>query len=619
MKRIRTNKLNNIITGKASTLLAALLVLCLSAGFQTIQAEKQRVIVEPDNFPLQVDALNVAIEQNGGDVIYVLRNGATYFLEASMEYDHFLHIEAEEYPSNNPPIIRPATDMQGNSRRISTYRDDILMRGIYFYGLDDMGGKPQSQRTSGEGIHLHYQYCYLMGGNNYFWWLGATGTTLRIEDTQLANAGRHTSEQNQRFIDVRGNDTDSIIVVNSSIYNINFHLIRSGGAVIDYVYLDHVTVVNHTWSAFDLHLVRELTIKNSLFHSVNLTGVWESAELVGDSWPNYEGERYFSAGGFIGLTYYDEHYAEVEDGPRDSDRTIVIKNNNFGGLPPQEYVDLWEEFNIYDRENKPVTGRGGYPWGTDPQWSWDNPDITPEHPAWAVRDTIPLVRIKPAPMDSTLRAWASDDYPWATIENNIEESVEIVDMPDLMADYLRAIWYGDSQPRHYDRWDGIAENDMVRYYHPGPGTPVATTGPTASWFRNLAYNEDSQSFRHAENNYPVGNLNFFPELRERWGLGEVITSAEEPVEQVSSFRLVGNYPNPFNPTTNIVFELGAASEVTLEIFNVLGQRVATMDLGNMSAGQHTTNFDATGLISGVYMVRMQAGNHIQTMKMTLMK
>ena len=596
-------------------------MLCLSAGFQTIQAEKQRVIVEPDDFPSKVDALNIAIEQNGGDVIYVLRNGATYFLEASMEYDHFLHIEAEEYPSDNPPIIRPATDLQGSSNRISTYRNDIVMRGIFFFGLDDMGGKPQSQRTSGEGIHMLYQHCYLMGGNNYFWWLGATGTTVRIEDTQLANAGRHTSEQNQRFIDTRGNDTDSIIVINSSIYNINFHLIRSGGALIDYVYFDHVTVVNHTWNAFDLNLVRELTIKNSLFHTAQLTGTWESADLVGDSWPDYQGERYYGSGGLIGLNYYDEVFAEVEDGPRDSDRTIVIKNNNFGGLPPQEYIDLWEKFSDLDIYNERFNGgRGARPIGTDPQWRWDNPDITPEDPVWAVRDTIALVRIKESPLDSTLRAWAADEVPWATIENNIEESVVIADMPALMADFLESIWYKDvDNTRHYDRWDDIAADDLTRFYHPGPGTPVATTGNTAAWFRNLAYNEDSQSFTHAENGYPVGNLNFYPELRERWGLGEVITSAEEPVERAGTFRLIGNYPNPFNPTTNIVFELGTASEVTLGIYNILGQQVQSMELGMRNAGEHRVNFDATNLTSGVYFVRMQVGYDVQTHSMTLIK
>jgi len=619
MIRLRTNKLNNAVTGKGAILMA--LLLCLSAGFQTIQAEKQRVIVEPDDFPLQVDALNLAIEQNGGDVIYVLRNGGTYFLEASMEYEHFLHLEAEEYPSDNPPIVRPATDLSGNSRDIARYRGDVLMRGIFFFGLDDMGGKRTNQRTSGAGLHLHYQHCYFMSGVNYNWRLESGENTIRIEDSQMANPGRHTSEQNQRIIDVRGNDQDSIIIVNSSMYNFYMHLIRDGGAVIDNIYLDHITVLNHQWSALDMHLARNVTIKNSLFHSFRQVGVWESAELVGDSWPHYEGERYYSTAGMIEITEYAEHFEGVEDAPLDEDRSIVIKNNNFGGPLTQEYIDLFAKFSDMDTWNERNSGgRGSRPRGTDPQWRWDNPDITSEDPVWAVRDTIDLVRIKHAPIDSTLRAWAADEVPWVTIENNIEEHVDIDDMPRSMVDYMEAAWYKDIDlPFFADRWEDIIADDMTRYFHPGPGTPVAPTGATASWFRNLAYNQDSQSFMHAENNYPVGNLNFFPELRERWGAGEVITRAEEPVEQAGSFRLVGNYPNPFNPTTNIVFELGTASEVTLGIYNILGQQVQSMELGMRNAGEHRVNFDATNLTSGVYFVRMQVGYDVQTHSMTLIK
>ncbi len=622
IKFMNTVTLQKLCLSGMQKLLFLSIILSMAALGSRSAFAQDRVHVEPDDHPNSIGALNRAIDENGGDVIYVLQNGATYFLDSAMEYEHFLHIEAEEYPSDNPPIIRPGTDMQGNSQRISTYENDIVMRGIFFYGLDDMGGKPQSQRTSGEGIHLLYQHCYFMGGNNYFWWLGAINTTLRIEDTQLANAGRHTSPVNQRFIDTRGNDTDSIIVINSSIYNLNFHVLRDGGARMNHVIFDHVTVVNNSYAGMNLHLAENVSITNSLFYHTALDGSWESADLVGDAGPEYDGPRYYGQGGLINITPYDQHFEGVEDAPSDEDRSIVIRNNNFGGLPSQEYLDLWAEFSD---PQIPVNGRGSEPWGTDPQWLWDNPDITPEHPAWSVRDTIPLVRIRQSPVDSTLKAWEAQEAPWASIGNNIHEELAIVDMPESSAEYVREIWYGLGLSHHYDRWDDISADsddffaENARFFHPGPGAPMDTEGPTAAWFRNLAYNTDSESYMLADNNYPVGNLNFFPELRIRWEAGEVITSAEQVTEKSSDYRLVGNYPNPFNPTTNIVFELGAASDVTLEIFNVLGQRVATMDLGTMSAGQHTTNFDATGLISGIYMVRMNAGNQTQTMKMTLMK
>jgi len=609
MKKSITMKNNTAIslTRKVMTLFTALLFLGLTTGLQTLQAQDEptRITVEPDDFPLSIGALNRAIEQNGGDVIYVLKNGATYFLEARLEPDHYLQIEAEEYPSDNPPIIRPATDLLGSAPRISTYKNDILMRGIFFFAMDDMGGKQQSQRTSGEGVHLHYQHCYFMAGTNYFWRLDATGNTVRIEDSQLANAGRHTSVANQRFIDTRGNDTDSIIIINSSIYNLNFHITRSAGALINHYYMDHFTVVNHSLSAFNLGISRDIIIKNSLFYQTALDGIWESAAVVGDAGPGYDGDRYFSTGGFIEITPYEQHFEGVEGAPTDADRTIIIKNNNFGGLPPQEYLDLWTEFSTDDPTNNPVAGRGSRPWGTDPAWIWANPDITADDPAWALRDTIALVRIKREPMDSTLRAWAAADVAWATIESNIDENVIIADMPDQKPEYIRAVWYGTDVMPHYDHYDDIVADPFTRYFHPGPGTPMATTGSTASWFRDLAYNNDSESYTAAEMGYPVGNLNFFPDLKEQW-LDGVDLSTVSVNDLQTNNRAILAYPNPAKDALYLNQE---ADEVI--IYNILGEQ--------MMKAQNVQSLNVSGFSNGIYILSIIKNNQISSQKIMVNK
>lgn len=595
-------------------------------SFQTVQAQEMtRIVVEPDDFPIEIGNLNRAIEQHGGDVIYVLRNGATYFTEQRLDYRHVLRIEAEVYPSDNPPIIRGASSLTGGSHQLTNFRDDVVMKGIFFFGMNDLGAKNANQRTQVQDLHLHYQHSYFMSGQNYTFWLGATGNTVRIEDSFFANAGRATSNTNQRFIDTRGNDTDSLIVINTSVYQQNFHFIRSGGAVINYVYFDHVTLANHSLSAFDLNLVKELTIKNSLFHNVALNGVWEAASVVGDAGPGYDGPRYFSGGGILTINLYaDVFEANPEEAPMlDSERRFVITNNNIGGLPAQQYLDMWEEKSNVTRESHPVLGRtGGYPWGTDPAWRWANPDITSDNPIWALRDTIPLVRIQSAFMDSVLTSWADNDEPWVTIGNNIREAVTLNDPPASMLEYVRFDFFGGTdQGTHYDFWDQIVADENTRFFHPGPGNPFEPAGPTASWFRDLGFNSDAQSFTHAENGYPVGNLNYYPELREKWGRGEVITSVERAEELPADFRIVGNFPNPFNPTTNIVFELGTANNVTIDVYNVVGQRVANMPLGMQTAGRHQVTFDAANLSSGVYIVRMQVGNdgYSRVHSMTLLK
>jgi len=101
--------------------------------------------------------------------------------------------------------------------------------------------------------------------------------------------------------------------------------------------------------------------------------------------------------------------------------------------------------------------------------------------------------------------------------------------------------------------------------------------------------------------------------------GEVTSSELTDSGIPQSLELSQNYPNPFNPTTNIEFSLPESSHATLEVFDMIGQRVATLVDQPMSAGQHSVNFDASNLTSGIYIYRIQAGNNIQTRKLTLIK
>lgn len=85
------------------------------------------------------------------------------------------------------------------------------------------------------------------------------------------------------------------------------------------------------------------------------------------------------------------------------------------------------------------------------------------------------------------------------------------------------------------------------------------------------------------------------------------------------FRLDQNYPNPFNPSTQIDFELPATGMVELIVYDALGRRVAVLADREMPAGSHQVRFDASGLASGVYIYRLQAGGRELTRKMVFVK
>ena len=103
-------------------------------------------------------------------------------------------------------------------------------------------------------------------------------------------------------------------------------------------------------------------------------------------------------------------------------------------------------------------------------------------------------------------------------------------------------------------------------------------------------------------------------------LSEMITSVEGlPTDLPTHFSLKQNYPNPFNPSTTISYDLPRKSQVRLAVFNALGQQVASLVDGEQQAGYYDVRFFGSGLASGAYFYRLQAGNFVETKRLLLLK
>lgn len=99
-----------------------------------------------------------------------------------------------------------------------------------------------------------------------------------------------------------------------------------------------------------------------------------------------------------------------------------------------------------------------------------------------------------------------------------------------------------------------------------------------------------------------------------------VSNERERGDVPAVFRLNQNYPNPFNPSTNITFDLPKAADVTLEVFNSIGAKVAVLESGRKAAGYHSLRFEAGHMSSGMYFYRLTAnGKVISTKKMLLIK
>ncbi|MFZ6035897.1 MAG: FG-GAP-like repeat-containing protein, partial [Patescibacteria group bacterium] len=166
-------------------------------------------------------------------------------------------------------------------------------------------------------------------------------------------------------------------------------------------------------------------------------------------------------------------------------------------------------------------------------------------------------------------------------------------------------WAGPNNHELVGDFNGDGYDDLLSYND--------STG--SSW---VAINQRNGTFRY-DNNPLVG-----------WGIqsggaAKIATPDESDTVQVidaqhASVTLNQNYPNPFNPSTTISFSLPETAEVSLSVYNVLGQRVALLvDHQVLAAGDHSIEWNAGGKATGVYIYHLETGTTSKSNKMLLLK
>ncbi len=135
---------------------------------------------------------------------------------------------------------------------------------------------------------------------------------------------------------------------------------------------------------------------------------------------------------------------------------------------------------------------------------------------------------------------------------------------------------------------------------------------------------ETQNYSFADNDLQNGSYTYRLKQVDLTGSFEYSDEVNVDVIGLQYFSLNQNYPNPFNPSTKIEFNLASESKVTLKVFNLLGEEVATLLNGNLASGNHFVDFKAQNLNSGVYIYRLDAAGfdgsvYTDIKKMTLIK
>jgi photosystem II stability/assembly factor-like uncharacterized protein len=146
----------------------------------------------------------------------------------------------------------------------------------------------------------------------------------------------------------------------------------------------------------------------------------------------------------------------------------------------------------------------------------------------------------------------------------------------------------------------------------------------------LRTTDGGQTWQEATTGYPVNSRGVaMPDAHHAWSVGyhgsilkysDAITSAEEPVAPaIPDDYSLAAYPNPFNPSTQLIYTLPASGVIQLAVYDIQGRRVATLLDGRQERGEHTMTFDASGLASGVYFARLSGPTFSRAQKLIVLK
>jgi len=408
------------------------------------------------------------------------------------------------------------------------------------------------------------------------------GTKLYINDCYFVNLNGQPCRRNGGVYDAVNHNTDTIWVENSTHVMAQGSMYKFRNYQINKLFFNHNTFVNCAGSIFESQgYVSDLTVTNNIFVNCNVQAFGDS---IGNAEDKSEVDPDWLATGLVNLAPLPSGYTGTEAGRKVLvDRNVIYWDPKFSTI-----VGTLKTNNVNNDQ------------------TWVSQMIT---------------------MNTRTQGMFNDavHYPLLTEGTWYQKLPAFTDSKDLLTgqvDSIKVFATKTVDINGLGKAAVLADWRLVTTYYVYSDWPIPV---------NLAYS-DADLQAGGTGGFPVGDLNWFPAKKTQWvaqkdaehahlqymlNNGTLSVQGSRTLPEI--YTLNQNYPNPFNPSTMISFSLPHATDVSLKVFNVLGQEVATLVNGYTAAGQHEVQFDAKGLASGVYLYRLTSGTFTQTKKMTVVK
>lgn len=533
---------------------------------------------------VQADSVN-GVPTNT-NAVFMLYRGGYYILNGTITLARGTHytISGEPAPQSGPdlgpPIVIPGTVLGGYYNYQIDCFGDLTMKNVWWIYAYQSGAQDwtsiqfeENGQPTAHGIFENCIFDYARAiavTSNRSGFIGIWKNCIFRNDIDPTQwwAGRMFATVSNTVT------TDSIYADNCTFENMGF------GFQTDYippksVWFNHCTFLNIAKFTFKFYYMTNLICTNNIFVNNHFTG-----------------ERYQDR---LGQDPDLLLYGAVLDID-----TVNVQN----GSPAPDYNGVSEQDRVvlfYNNSNY-----------TDPAFQqWYN----------QYNDTITALtrKVLAEPMMNSRTLDMFNWHPYMKMGNVYDNTDPGFIKPATNMDSITAFLFNRYAPVS----SGGGANVFWGYY---PDSTLAGAWPLPE---NLTYT-NSTLLTAGMSGYPLGDLyHWFPDKYTSWKAQEAQENAaitglvtginEKTGAQPITFTLKQNYPNPFNPTTQINYSVPNNSFVTLKVYNLLGQEVATLYSGIKHAGNYVATFDGSKFSSGIYFYRLQAGNNSITKKMLLLK
>jgi hypothetical protein len=380
------------------------------------------------------------------------------------------------------------------------------------------------------------------------------GMKLYMYDCIIGNGGHHIAQGgNGRVLDIRVDNAsgwvDTVVIKNNTVYNLTDRIVRSMGAVVNYMEFDHNTFFNNQGyhGGIQFGNTREAVVTNNLFvnpmtmgnrvnkpegTAVNLRGE-QQQQMNYATDPDCAFAIVTHNGNVRRLKGTPENYPNANP-PYTVNTTIigvVMRNNNI--YFEQEFIDMWKKYpKVFETSEIRVAS-----------------DAVKKY---LIGDPAQMSFSEKLPFD--YNDWRNDHL------GKVSSYKDLVMVTESFAKNVNEVEFPENWSRIYPHeWDA-------------------------------SYPTSSRSYTAADGGYPLGDLNWFPADKTKW-----LTGATKSAQaSTSSVAINQTYPNPFVVETTVNYTLNNDQNVEMGVYNLMGQKVKTLQGGDLKQGTYNVVWDGKG-------------------------